>query len=126
MRVFDALAARDLLQKAVAADPNYALAHSALAAAWSELGFDAKAKEEAKKAFDLSAKLSREERLSVEGSYHAMANEWDKAADVYLTLWESFPDNLDYGLKLMAAQVLRRAGWIRARPPMTRPAAQRR
>jgi len=105
LRVFDALTARDLLEKAVAADSNYALAHSALAAAWSELGFDAKAKEEAKKAFDLSAKLSREERLSVEGSYHAMANEWDKAADVYLTLWESFPDNLDYGLKLMAAQV---------------------
>ena len=105
LRVFDALAARDLLEKAVAADPNYALAHSALAAAWSELGFDAKAKEEAKKAFELSAKLSREERLSVEGSYHAMASEWDKAADVYLTLWKTFPDNLDYGLKLMAAQV---------------------
>ncbi|HMD09531.1 MAG TPA: hypothetical protein VKH63_18520, partial [Candidatus Acidoferrum sp.] len=33
LRVFDALAARDLLEKAVAADPNYALAHSALSAA---------------------------------------------------------------------------------------------
>src|SRR5438105_1166612 len=105
LRVFDALAARELLEKAVAADPNYALAHSALAAAWSDLGFDARAQEDAKKAFDLSAKLSREERLSVEGSYHAMASEWNKAADVYLTLWQSFPDNLDYGLKLMAAQV---------------------
>ena len=105
LRVFDALAARELLEKAVAADPHYALAHSALAAAWSDLGFDAKAQGEAKKAFDLSAKLSREERLSVEGSYHQFANQWDKAAEVYLKLWESFPDNLDYALRLMAAQV---------------------
>src|SRR5208337_1385122 len=35
LRVFDALAARDLLEKAVASDPNYALAHSALSAAWT-------------------------------------------------------------------------------------------
>lgn len=105
LRVFDALAAHELLEKAVAAEPNYALAHSALAAAWSDLGFDGRAQQEAKKAFDLSVKLSREERLSVEGSYHQMAREWNQAAEVYRTLWESFPDNLDYGLRLMAAQV---------------------
>src|SRR2546422_3466995 len=35
LRVFDALAARDALSKAVAADPNFALAHSALAEVWS-------------------------------------------------------------------------------------------
>jgi len=69
LRVFEALAARDLLQQAVAADPNHALAHSALSAAWSTLGYDAKAREEAKKAFDLSVNLSRENRLSIEGRY---------------------------------------------------------
>jgi len=35
LRVFDALGARDLLQKALALDPNYPLAHAALADAWS-------------------------------------------------------------------------------------------
>jgi hypothetical protein len=54
LRVFEALAARDLLVKAVAAEPGYRLAHSALAAAWSALGYDGKDKEESTLAFNLS------------------------------------------------------------------------
>jgi len=38
LRVFDALEARDLLQHALASDPKFSLAHSALAEAWSRLG----------------------------------------------------------------------------------------
>jgi serine/threonine protein kinase/tetratricopeptide (TPR) repeat protein len=104
LRVFDALAARDLLEKAVAADPNYALAHSALSAAWSSLGYDAKAAEEAKKAFDLSGDLPREDHLSIEGRYYEAIKNWPKAVDVYHTLWNFAPDNLDYGLRLAQAQ----------------------
>lgn len=69
LRLFDTLAARDLLEKAVLADPKHPLAHSTLAAAWSALGYDARASQEAKKAFELSANLSREDRLLVEGRY---------------------------------------------------------
>ena len=58
LRVFDAAAARTLLEKAVEVEPDYALAHSALAEAWNFLGYDQKAQEQAKKAFDLSDKLS--------------------------------------------------------------------
>jgi serine/threonine protein kinase/tetratricopeptide (TPR) repeat protein len=104
LRLFDALAARDLLERAVAADPEYALAHSALASAWSALGYDASATAEAKKALDLAAKLSREQRLAIEGSYHEMAHEWSDAAKIYRALWTVFPDNLEYGLRL--AEVL--------------------
>jgi serine/threonine protein kinase/tetratricopeptide (TPR) repeat protein len=104
LRLFDAQAARDLLEKAVAADPNYALAHSALSAAWSSLGYDGKAAEEAKKAFDLSGNLPREDRLSIEGRYYEAIKNWPKAIDVYRTLWNFAPDNLDYGLRLAAAQ----------------------
>jgi len=100
LRLFDAPEARVLLQKAVAADPQYPLAHSALAAAWSALGYDARAKEEAKKAFDLSGNLSREERLSVEGRYRETTQDWDKATEIYRTLFNFFPDNLDYGLRV--------------------------
>jgi len=105
LRLFDALAARDLLEKAVAADPPHALAHSALAAAWSALGYDAKATEEAKKAFDLSTNLPREGRLLVEGRYWETSKQWEKAIDVYRTLWIFSPDNLDYGLFLAEAQI---------------------
>jgi tetratricopeptide (TPR) repeat protein len=104
LRVFDALGARSLLEKGVAAEPNYPLAHSALAEAWSKLGYDEKAKEEAKKAFDLSTNLSREDRLSVEARYRETAHEWDKAVDLYRTLVNFFPDNLDYGLRMANAQ----------------------
>lgn len=104
LRVFDAVAARDLLRKAVTADPNHALAHSALAEAWSDLGYDTKAREEAKKAFDLSSQLSREDQLLVEGRYRELNTEWDKAIKVYASLWEVYPDNLDYGLRLADLQ----------------------
>jgi DNA-binding winged helix-turn-helix (wHTH) protein/TolB-like protein len=69
VRVFDALSARDSLVKAIAAEPNYALSHAALATAWSQLGYDENAKVEAKKAFDLSSNLPRAERLLVEARY---------------------------------------------------------
>ncbi len=105
LRVFDALEARDLLQRAIAADPKYSLAHSALAEAWSRLGYDKKAQQEAKQGFDLSANLSREEKLVVEGRYREIDHQYEKAIEVYRTLFTLFPDNLDYGLKLATAQV---------------------
>jgi tetratricopeptide (TPR) repeat protein/tRNA A-37 threonylcarbamoyl transferase component Bud32 len=105
LRLFDALAARGLLEKAVLADPQHALAHSALGAAWSALGYDAKATEEAKKAFDLSTNLPREDRLWVEGRYWETAKEWERAVEIYRTLWMFSPDNLDYGLLLAEAQI---------------------
>jgi len=104
LRVFDALAARDLLERAVSADPKYPLARAALATAWSILGNDKKAKSEAGRAFHLSTNLSRQDRLVVEGDYHLINHEYDKAIEVYRTLFTLFPDNLDYGLRLAVAQ----------------------
>jgi tetratricopeptide (TPR) repeat protein/TolB-like protein len=104
LRVLDALAARDLLLKAVAADANSPMARVALADAWVMLGYDAKAKEEAQRAYDLSGSLSREDRLSVEGRYREIAGEWDKAIDLYRGLLAFFPDNVEYGLRLANAQ----------------------
>ena len=108
LQAYEALAARDLLEKAVAADPNYALSHAALAQAWSQLGYDKKAEEEAKKAFDLSANLTREQHLSVEGRYREFAHDFPSAIEIYRTLRNFFPDNLDYGLRLASSQ--RKAG----------------
>jgi len=49
LRLFDAMQARQLLEKAVAADPQFPLAHSALASSLSALGYDSAARDEAKK-----------------------------------------------------------------------------
>jgi len=108
LRAYEALPARDLLEKAIAADPNYALSHAALAQAWSQLGYDKKAQEEAKKAFDLSANLTREQHLSVEGRYREFAHDFPSAIEIYRTLRNFFPDNLDYALRLASSQ--RKAG----------------
>jgi eukaryotic-like serine/threonine-protein kinase len=104
LRVLDALEARDRLQQAIAADPKFSLAHSALAEAWSRLGYDKKAQQEARQAYDLSTNLSREERLVVEGRYRDIDHEYEKAIEVYRALFILFPDNVDYGLNLAAVQ----------------------
>jgi DNA-binding winged helix-turn-helix (wHTH) protein/tetratricopeptide (TPR) repeat protein len=104
LRVFDALGARDLLQQAIVADPKFALAHSALAEAWSRLGYEKKAQSEARQAYNLSADLSREEKLLVEGRYREIDHEYDKAIEIYRSLFALFPDNVDYGLKLATAE----------------------
>lgn len=110
LRAFDTLAARDLLQGAIAADPKYSLAHSALAEAWSRFGYDKRAQQEAQQAHELAADLSREERLLVEGRYREIDHEYEKAVEIYRTLFTLFPDNLDYGLRLAAVQVLNGKG----------------
>jgi DNA-binding winged helix-turn-helix (wHTH) protein/tetratricopeptide (TPR) repeat protein len=101
---FDFLSARDLLIKAVAADPNYPLSHSALSEAWWHMGYGTKAKAEAQKALDLSAQLPQEERLLVEGQYRRAIGDWPKTVEAYQSLLNLFPDSLDYGLLLASAQ----------------------
>ena len=104
VRIFNPQQATVSLEKAVAADPQFPLAHSALASALWELGYDVKAENEAKKAFSLSGNLNREERLVIEGRYRVIANQWDQGLDVYRTLFGLFPDNLDYGITLITCE----------------------
>jgi tetratricopeptide (TPR) repeat protein len=102
------LAAKDLLQQATKADPKFSLAHSMLARAWSQLGYEQKRKEEAKKALDLSTDLPSVDRMQVEGDYDESLPDHEKAASTYRALFELFPDSVEYGLQLGEAQ--KRAG----------------
>ena len=104
LRQFDALAAKDLLQEACDADPKFSLAHLMLARAWAQLGYEQKRKEEAKKSLDLSTDLPRVGRLLVQGDYYESLADHEKAASTYRVLFELFPDSVEYGLHLSAAQ----------------------
>lgn len=104
LRLLNAVAARPLLEKAVSLEPSYALPYSALADAWSILGYQIKAQEAAKKAFDRAAALQREPFLLIEGQFRELANEWDRSIQIYRSLWTFFPDNSEYGLRLANAQ----------------------
>ena len=110
LRGFDSLGAKDLFTRAVAADASFPLASSALATAWSSLGYDPLAKTAAKNALDRAGNLSREKHLLVEGEYYEASRQWEKAIDTYRTLSSFFPDNLEYGLNLANAQILGQKG----------------
>ena len=104
LRAFDAKAARDLFEKAVAADPNHALSHSFLAQSLSSLGYDAKARTEASKAYELSQNLPRRDQLLVEGHYRELQNDYPAAIEIYQTLLKFFPDDIEIGLRLVSTQ----------------------
>ena len=102
---FDYDAARALLEKAVAADPRYPLAHSALSEALWHSGYLVKARAEAQQALDLSDHLPQQERLLVQGQYRRSISDWPGAVQAYRSLVRLFPDSLDYGLLLASAQI---------------------
>jgi len=104
LRQSDALGARPYLEAAASAAPSNPLAHSGLAAAWSILGLDNRAAQEAKQAFDSSAALGRVEQLEIEGRYREMDHDWPRAIQVYQALFTLLPDDLEYGLLLASAE----------------------
>jgi DNA-binding winged helix-turn-helix (wHTH) protein/tetratricopeptide (TPR) repeat protein len=101
---FDFVGARDLLLKSIDADPAYPLAHSALSEAWEHLGYAVRARAEAQRALELSENLSQEERLLIEGQYRDTLSDTPKAVEAYRKLFDLYPDNLLYGLRLANAQ----------------------
>jgi eukaryotic-like serine/threonine-protein kinase len=105
LRIFDALAAVDLLQRSALLDPGYASTYSALAQAWATLGYESRAKAEAQRGLELSQGLPREERLLIEARAHELSGEMAQANEGYRALWEFFPDNIDYGLSFIRTQI---------------------
>ncbi len=103
LRSFDAQTGRDLLQKSVNIEPDFALSHGELATAWERLGDIEKARAEARKALDLSGPLSEVERLSTEAHLRRLTGEHDKALQIYQSLFKAYPDSLEAGLNLAAA-----------------------
>ena len=108
LRLLDAVGARPFLESAASKDPSSPFIHSALSSAWSALGYQARAQDEAKRALDTARNLRREDFLPIEGRYREVAGEWDRAIDIYKSLWMVFPDDLEFGLRLANAQT--RAG----------------
>ena len=104
LRQGDALSARAYLENAVAAAPSNPLVHSGLAAAWSALGLDTRAVQEAKQAFESAGALERIQQLEIEGRYRTLAHDWPRAIQVYQALATLSPDDLEYGLLLASVQ----------------------
>ncbi len=96
----------ELLTQAIDEDPDFALAHTVLSTSWRVLGYDDKSEASARRAFDLSARLGREDQLLVQGAYYAVMNDVTRARETFQALWNFYPDDIAYGLRLTHQQLL--------------------
>ncbi|HLW54759.1 MAG TPA: tetratricopeptide repeat protein [Candidatus Angelobacter sp.] len=101
MRADDFVSARDLFLQAARIVPDFALVHLQLSRTWGDLGYDLKARAEAKKAFDLSPALPQADRLMIEAAYYQTRGDKERAAAAYRALYALYPDNLDQALQLV-------------------------
>jgi TolB-like protein len=106
-------AARDLFEKAAKISADNASIHASLAEVLTQLGYLTEAGGEIKIALDKSAGLPREERLRIEATYRSLMGEAERRSlmdeaerypIIYRTLFDAFPENLEYGLALAGAQ----------------------
>ena len=105
LREFDALAAKEALERAVVAQPDFPLAHVELAEALAILGYDTLAAEAARKAFQLSGALPRSERLAIEAKYRQRSRDLDRAIALYRQLIDLFPDEPQHRVNLITVYI---------------------
>ncbi len=91
-------AALPLYQRAVELDPNFAMAYQELAVTYSSLSQLERGAQNARRAYDLRAKVSDRERFSIEGYYYTYATgEREKAAQSYELWQQAYPrDRVPY------------------------------
>ena len=85
-------------KRAVALDPNFAIAYRSLAVVYGNLGELGRAAENSRKAYELREKVSERERFSIEAMYYTYATgELEKAAETYRLWQQTYPrDYLTY------------------------------
>lgn len=105
LRHFDPLAARDLLERAVALEPRFTLAHARLADAWHMLSYEAKAAEEARLAFSLARDLPDDPRREIEARWRQLAKQWEPAVALYRQLWQEHPERTDLLLAIAETEI---------------------
>jgi serine/threonine protein kinase len=83
-----------LMQRAVAADPEFAMAYRSMAIASSSLRFEADSNEYMTKAYELSNRLPDRERYLIKGDfYRRSSSTYDKALENYNKLLEIYPED---------------------------------
>jgi class 3 adenylate cyclase/tetratricopeptide (TPR) repeat protein len=105
LRTLDAIGARDELEQAVKLEPHYALAYAALAHAWEILGYDKNAGEAAKKAFEYSRGLEDRDGGLIEAQYRTLTRDWNRAIEIYRSLWGVKHDEPEYMLDVAGVQI---------------------
>ncbi len=83
-----------LYEKAVAIDPEFAMAYRGMASAYSNIGYQLKEREYIQKAMDLSDRVSDRERYQIHGNFYFQSEKtYDKAIEAFNKLLELYPDD---------------------------------
>lgn len=102
-RAYDGKGASALLERSVALDPAFPLAHLQLSEAWTERGEETRAREEAERALALAGRLPREQQLLIQARVQSARHAFSEAAETYGALSRFYPDNPEYGRQLVQA-----------------------
>jgi serine/threonine protein kinase/tetratricopeptide (TPR) repeat protein len=89
------LEAVQALQAATKDDPEFALAYSRLAEVDSDLGYDADAEQNSRRAVELSAALPAAEKYLIEATHARVVKDNKKAIEAYENLAKSMPEDSD-------------------------------
>jgi len=89
------LEAQKQFEGATKADPNFALAFSKLAQAYSSLGYDSEAEQSAQKAVTLSQNLPESEKYLISAIRSQVTKNYPEAIKAYENLAQVSPDNSD-------------------------------
>jgi DNA-binding winged helix-turn-helix (wHTH) protein/tetratricopeptide (TPR) repeat protein len=88
------LASLPYFNKAIALDPEFAMAYGGLATVHNNIGQADLARDDMVKAFALRARVTEAERASIEARYYLyVTEEVDKAAQTYAVLAREYPDS---------------------------------
>ena len=91
---FDYMQSIELMEKAVAIDPDFAMAYRSLATSYGNIGFRPQRKKYMEKALELSHRLPARGRYLIEGDFYSSSEKtYDKAIDAYKKLLELYPDD---------------------------------
>ena len=83
-----------LMERAVAIDPEFAMAYRSLSVSYGNLGLSAQRSEYIQKAMDLGERLSEKELYLIQGDYYRENEEtYDLAIEAYTRLLELYPDD---------------------------------
>jgi tetratricopeptide (TPR) repeat protein len=80
------------MEKAVAIDPEFAMAYRSMAVAYGNLGYGSEDRKYIQKAFELTDRLSDRERYQIQGDFYRRSEKtYDKAIEAYNKLLELYP-----------------------------------
>lgn len=84
----------ELMKKAVEIDPGFAMAYRSLSVSYGNLGFDAEARQNLEKAFELTGRLPERERYLIQGDFYSDSEKrFGKAIAAYDKLLALYPDD---------------------------------